>query len=209
MTTILDIHTHRLDATQAIISVEPQAFAPRPGKLYSVGHHPWSIIPQSLDQLITAARHPQVVAVGETGLDTLRGAPLEQQISLLEQHISIANELGKPVITHMVRTSQQLVNTWRKIAPSSSNLVVHGMRGNARVAQTLVDAGFYLSYGTQFNPAALRATPLNRILAETDNTTIAIDEVIATMARAIGCDVPTLSAIIARNTSTVLHLLTQ
>ena len=41
MTSPFDFHTHRTDATDALISVDPRRFAPEPGKWYSVGFHPW------------------------------------------------------------------------------------------------------------------------------------------------------------------------
>ncbi|MBQ0069389.1 MAG: TatD family hydrolase, partial [Bacteroidales bacterium] len=172
MTPIIDIHTHRLDAgPEAIISVEPATFAPQPGNLYSVGYHPWSGIPQSLGALDAIANHPQVVAIGETGLDALRGVSIAEQELLFAHHIALAQQLGKPVIAHMVRTSQQLIKVWRHMQPSGISLIIHGMRGNENVARTLIDAGCYLSYGERFNPNALRATPHDRILAETDEST--------------------------------------
>ena len=38
---IIDFHTHRLNATDAMISVNPSQFDPQPGQWYSVGFHPW------------------------------------------------------------------------------------------------------------------------------------------------------------------------
>ncbi len=205
MTPILDIHTHRLDATGAIISVEPHRFDPQPGLYYSVGHHPWSPIPHSLDVLATTATHPQVLAVGETGLDSLRGAPIDQQQVLLEQHIDLAQQLHKPIIAHMVRTSQQLVTTWRRMAPQGIALIVHGMRGNAHVARTLIDAGCYLSYGEHFNPAALLATPLDRLLAETDETLTPIHTIITHLATTLGLTPEHLTAILTANAHRALN----
>jgi len=205
MTPVIDIHTHRLDAPHAIISVEPHLFAPQPGLLYSVGHHPWSPVPSSLDALTRAASHPQVVAVGETGIDTLRGASVGEQELLFSQHISLAQELGKPVIAHMVRSSQQLITVWRRLSPVGTSLIIHGMRGNANVARTLINAGCYLSFGEHFNPEALRATPHDRILAETDESTLPIEQIIAAMAHTLNLTPSELTAIITRNTHTLLR----
>lgn len=205
MTPIIDIHTHRLDAgPEAIISVEPAAFAPQPGRLYSVGYHPWNGIPQSLGALDAIANHPQVVAIGETGLDALRGVSIAEQELLFAHHIALAQQLGKPVIAHMVRTSQQLIKVWRHMQPSGTSLIIHGMRGNENVARTLIDAGCYLSYGERFNPNALRATPPDRILAETDESTKPISDIIADMARTLGTTPEALTAIIFHNTAALL-----
>ena len=207
MTPIIDIHTHRLDAgPEAIISVEPAAFAPQPGRLYSVGYHPWSNIPQSLDDLTAIAAHPQVVAIGETGLDALRGASIAEQELLFAHHIALAQQLGKPIIAHMVRTSQQLIKVWRRMQPSGISLIIHGMRGNENVARTLIDAGCYISYGEHFNPKALRATPLDRILAETDESLTPITQIIASHATALNLACEDYLSQLQQNTHSTLNM---
>ena len=110
--TVLDIHTHHQAASDAVVSCSvAEAFEPVPGCLYSVGLHPWQshqATEAHLQLLEQLAEHPQVVAIGETGLDTLRGAPLPRQLELLERHIDVAQRVSKPVVAHCVRASQQL-----------------------------------------------------------------------------------------------------
>lgn len=192
---ILDFHTHNQQATDALISVMPEEFDPQPGKFYSVGIHPWhsqEVTPSVLNALETAAQHPQVLAIGETGLDALRGASLEAQMELFRKHIALAEQLGKPLIIHMVRTSQQVLKAWHE----SQRLVpwiIHGMRGNPRVAQPLIDAGFYLSFGSRFNPATVAATPLDRLLIETDDDAdITIHDVAQAIAQVHGITIQEL-----------------
>ena len=59
------------------------------------------------------------------------------------------------------------------------------MRGNERVAQLLLDSGCFLSFGPRFNPAALAATPLDRLLIETDDSQTPINEVATLVAQAL------------------------
>jgi TatD DNase family protein len=59
------------------------------------------------------------------------------------------------------------------------------MRSNAHVAQTWLDAGCYLSFGARFNPAALLATPINRLLIETDDSDTPIDDVATLVAQTL------------------------
>ena len=80
------------------------------------------------------------------------------------------------------------------------------MRGNAHVARTLIDAGCYLSYGLQFNPAALQATPLDRLLIETDDATISIHEVTARIGENLHLPVNELVSLASRNTARFLGL---
>lgn len=202
----IDAHTHNLQATDALIAVEPNAFSPQPGKLYCVGIHPWhtdTSTDEDLTRLREAAHHPQVAAIGETGLDSLRGAPLVRQTEIFERHLLLAQELGKPIIIHSVRTSQQVVQCCHRLGITMP-CAIHGMRGNERVAQPLLDAGFYLSFGPRFNPATVLATPLDRLLIETDDTDMTITQVAAAISPVLQLTVPELLAIAAQNLSTFL-----
>ena len=206
---ILDFHTHNPLVQDALLCVEPQDFDPQPGKLYSVGIHPWhseEVTPAMLNTLETATHHPQVVVIGETGLDALRGAPLDEQLSLFQEHIRLAEQLEKPLIIHMVRTLQQILKAWHE-SQRSVPWVIHGMRGNPHVAQPLIDAGFYLSFGPRFNPATVAATPLHQLLIETDDDTSAtIHEVAQTVAQAHGIDTQQILDAVTQNVASILSL---
>ena len=181
-----DFHTHRLDAGEALISVDPRHFAPEPGKWYSVGYHPWYIGDESGQPdyalLERCASHPQVLAIGETGLDSRRGPDMALQREAFARHLSLAATVGKPVVVHMVKTSQQVLELRRTMGFDTVPLVIHGMRANERVARQLLDGGCYLSFGMRFNPAALQATPLDLLLIETDDDASPIEEVAAAVA---------------------------
>ena len=186
MMNIIDFHTHRQGATRALISVNPKDFKPQPGLYYSVGYHPWMDLGTLTDDDYTlleqCARHPQVLAIGETGMDTLRGNDLDVQREVFVRHLKLAANLRKPVVVHCVRTAQQILATRRQEGFTAVPLVVHGMRGNEQVARTWLEAGCYLSYGARFNPAALRITPFDRLLIETDEADETILEIAAQVA---------------------------
>ncbi len=203
---IIDIHTHNHDAPNALICVEPSEFAPSEGKLYAVGIHPWHAatgLTAEIERLKSIASHPQVAAIGETGLDSRRGAPLNTQTDLFLQHIALAEHVGKPLIVHMVRTSQVVLKLWRA-SQKSVPWVIHGMRGNPNVAHKLIDAGFYFSFGAKFNPDTLKAVPTDKILAETDDSPQSIDDVIAAIAATLGISSKEAEAMVSRNAATLL-----
>ena len=176
---IKDIHTHRPDAREAVISVNPWEFAPVDGLCYSVGIHPWQAARAAeadFDRLAECATSGNVLMIGECGIDKLRGGDLPMQMSVLERHIALSEQVGKPLVLHCVRASNELCRLRRQLRPSMP-WIVHGFRGNAHVASQLLDAGFYLSYGERFNPEALAITPADRLLAETDESLLPIDEI--------------------------------
>lgn len=188
MTPIIDIHTHNLDADGALISVAPQDFNPQPGKWYSVGFHPWHAIEKLNDEdfelLERCARHRQVLAIGETGMDRTRGAELDIQAAVFVRHLQLAHDLGKPVVTHCVRAAQDILAARSRAHLDDVPLIIHGMRSNAHVARTLLDGGCYLSFGSRFNPEAVNATPPDRLFIETDEAPVTILEVASLVAQA-------------------------
>ena len=80
--------------------------------------------------------------------------------------------------------------------------LVHGLRAKPTVAKMLTDAGIYVSFGEKFNPAALAATPEEMILAETDESSLTIEEIISNLSESLGRDITQL---IERNTQKFLY----
>lgn len=174
-----DYHTHQLDAPagQAIINLPeeallaPDGFSLRPDCFYSVGIHPWwtnQDVTLYLHGLRRWAVHSQVVAIGECGLDALRGAPLSTQEEVFKEHIVLANELNKPLTIHCVRAYDRLLRLHR-VMPLHTTWVIHGFRGKPALAQQMLAAGFHLSFGRRYHEESLRITPLERLHRETDS----------------------------------------
>lgn len=208
--TVIDFHTHRLDATAALIAVDPRQFDPQAGRCYSVGFHPWHdvdmLTADDFTLLEQCARHPQVLAIGETGLDRLRGADLEIQARAFARHLHLAHELGKPVVVHNVRATQDILAIRHREHLDDVPLAIHGMRGNRHVSLTLLAAGCYLSFGQRFNPEALIATPIDRLLIETDDSAASIDEVAASVAHVLGIKTDQVTKAAAENARRLLSI---
>ena len=173
-----DIHTHRPDAgPDAIINIEPDAELPHHGR-YSTGVHPWrSSAADALWPLVErVASDCRVAAVGECGLDRLRGASMDSQIELFERHARLAEKVGKPVIVHCVRAWAELLAVHRRVRPSQP-WIVHGFRGGPQLARQLLDAGMHISLGERFNAETARIIPQDRLHVETDMSPLGIDEI--------------------------------
>lgn len=210
MSIILDFHTHRPDAVDALISVDPRRFDVCPGLWYSVGYHPWDSVSSLTDDdyalLERCANHRQVLAIGETGMDRLRGGDLAFQATAFARHLQLAHRLDKPVVVHCVRAAQDILEVRHRLGLDDVTLAIHGMRSNSHVARTLLDAGCYLSFGEHFNEEALLATPLDRLLVETDESPTNIYDIIAEVARCKGLSSQQIIEQVDANTRCLLHL---
>lgn len=127
-----DIHTHNVHAGHdAVICIEPDDAMPAGDNLhFSCGVHPWrSSEAEALWPMVVArATDPRVVAIGECGIDRLRGADVQLQTELFRSHALLAEEVGKPLIIHCVRGWAELLAVHRAVAPAVT-WIVHGFRG--------------------------------------------------------------------------------
>lgn len=186
---ILDIHTHaappRLDA---VISCTPDSIPPEdafPGQNYSVGIHPWEVAAagidaRTLDALRQSAARSDVVAVGETGIDTIHSgsASLFAQMNAFKAHVELSESLSLPLIIHSVKAQEIIIGIHRKMRPSQL-WIIHGFRGKPSVMQMYLKSGIALSFGERFNAESLIAAPADMIFAETDESALSINEIIA------------------------------
>lgn len=171
----LDFHTHQLKR-DAIVNIDPTEVGddwhPQEGYTYSVGIHPWNTATYTaadIERLERLAALPEVVAIGEAGLDTVHqpAAPVEEQVRLLEHHIALSERAEKPLILHVVKRWDEIIALRKRIKPRQL-WVIHGFRGKPQLARQLLAAGFGLSYGLKYNPEAYEITPPERRFRETD-----------------------------------------
>lgn len=120
------------------------------------------------------AHHPQVIAIGEAGLDKLTDAPLSVQLAAFEYQARLAMETGKPLIIHLVKATDELLKVKKELRPQNP-WIIHGFRGKAAVAQMFLQHGFYLSYGEKYQPESLCTTSVERLLLETDESIVPIE----------------------------------
>ncbi|MDE7080567.1 MAG: TatD family hydrolase [Muribaculaceae bacterium] len=188
---LLDLHTHHpVPQPEAIVALDPAqlpAEGAYPCQVYSVGIHPWSLtgltLPADrLEALRRAATRRDVVAIGETGIDTVHpgSAPMAGQLNAFRQHIELSEELRKPLVIHCVK-GQDIVTGVRRDMHPVQPWAIHGFRGKPTVMRMFADLGIYISFGKQFNPDTLLQTPAELILAETDDTPGRIEDIIGAL----------------------------
>lgn len=162
--TITDIHTHDPQATGAIINWQPD-MPIDPQRYYSVGTHPWySDRAADTTRLLTL---PNVVAVGEVGLDKLRGPSIEVQTRVLRKWLEEAERHRMPVILHVVKAVPEIMALKKELRPTVP-WIIHGFRGKPETARQLLEKGFYISLGEKYNPHTAAIIPPERLFAETD-----------------------------------------
>lgn len=180
---LLDIHTHHLPEVPgtALYCLNEGETVPV-GHFCSVGVHPWNVTQDYARQCAwvrEVAADANVLAIGEIGLDNLRGPSIDMQLEAFRRQISISEELGMPVILHVVRQTELLLSVRKEMKPVMPWLV-HGFRGGPQLALQLMAHGISLSFGRHFNPETLACVGADRILVETDefdNVNIILDDI--------------------------------
>lgn len=175
----IDIHTHDKSRKDAIINIYPHEQLIE-GAYHSVGIHPWhtsNVTTITIENLKALSVNSQVVAIGETGLDALKGASIEKQIEIFKLHISLSEQVKKPLIIHCVKAFNEIITIKKQLKPSMP-WIIHGFRGKPQLAQQLLNNGFYISLGEKFNPETASIIPIDRLLFETDESTLDINKII-------------------------------
>jgi TatD DNase family protein len=152
--------------------------AAHPGVAAAVGVHPnelGDLDESTWDGLAALAARPEVVAIGETGLDFYWDrVPAPVQEEGFRRQLALAKEAGKPVVIHDRDAHADVLRVLREEgAPEWT--VFHCFSGDAGMAVECVRAGYVLSFAgtlTFRNAPALRAAaaevPLSQLLVETD-----------------------------------------
>ena len=166
---------------------------------WQIGIHPGDISENceiALDSLgaFFASDFPPV-AIGEIGLDALRGPAREVQLAALRAQLRLACERGLPVVLHCVKAFEPLMRELTVCEPRA--VIFHGFIGSRQQAAEALKKGYYLSYGIRSfasprSVEALRATPAERLFLETDDQETPIGEVYARTAELRGESVEAL-----------------
>ena len=159
------------DAVKAIADQYANVYA-------SVGVHPLDVENMMTGaELVSAADHKKVVAIGETGLDNYYSKDSRDiQIQSLEMHLQVAKQLALPTVIHTRDAQVDTINLLKAHACSQKAGVLHCFTESWEMAKQALDLGFYISFSgivTFKNAADLqevaRKVPMDRLLVETDS----------------------------------------
>jgi TatD DNase family protein len=203
----LDVHTHRPLAAEKTLAVKNifahellnHKFEFKEDFYYSIGLHPWHIqeadLKREMKILIDYALHPQVLAIGEAGLDRCINTDWRVQTNIFFKHAELAEAVNKPLIIHCVRAYPEMIALKKQIRPTSA-WVLHGYQANANLTEQLIKNQFLLSFGEILLKPKMAIhsifanLPADSFFLETDATESPIEQVFARAAelRNIGED---------------------
>lgn len=173
-----DVHTHhfRADNRSIFNLILKEDGSMIPEMYFSSGIHPWYITDKWKKILEDHFRenYKQRVAIGETGIDMLKGTDLKLQELVFMAHIEWALNYSMPLVIHSVRSSQRIIEILRAMN-FQFPVVIHGFRQSNELAKKFLSEGYYLSLGVYVNYAgqklteAIKHIPLDRILIESDD----------------------------------------
>lgn len=180
---------------------------------YSVGFHPYNVGKVDEEDTINKVRlsteNTNVFAIGEIGLDKSIDAPLDQQMRIFESQVEIAEYTDLPVILHVVRAFNEMIEFMMVHQPVVP-MIIHGYNGSAQMAETLIKAGFLLSFGEAIARdhskiiESLVMVPVEKLFLETDEGDLDIREIYQFAAEVKGISMDHLRVQIFENAKTNL-----
>lgn len=183
---LFDIHTHKIAGGNALaiqnLSNNFDSISAK-GK-YSCGLHPWFITEETLISdfalLNAAISFPNVVAIGECGLDRVCNTSFSLQMKAFVMQVKLANSSGKPLIIHCVRAYNEVLSILNQ-EKNKMPVIFHGYNKGEALAIKLIECGYYLSFGESLllnvKNKIFEKIPIEKIFLETDNSPLTIESI--------------------------------
>lgn len=169
---------------------------------FSAGIHPYDVGLDSgaLRELFLAmVTHGRCVAVGECGVDKRVGS-IEQQVELFDYQCAVAERLQKPLIIHCVKSLGEVLSATKDLTVP---LIFHSYhRFDENLSRR---ANVYLSLSAR-DIAYSASVPLSRVLFETDEGEVPIEQIYSNFAEFRGVPLEELKEIVEYNFSRIFKL---
>lgn len=201
-----DIHTHKeLEYKNSEICIKNISLGESmPDCCFSIGIHPWETKNLSISDFEKYFQNKNCVAIGECGLDALfSDATLEKQEDIFRKHLDFARILKKPVVLHIVKSSNQLFHILKEY--DDLTYIWHGFTGNASLIKQFERFNIYFSIGHRGveKKSTCVDIPINRLLCETDDLQIPVSEIYEKVAAIRSSNLDLLKNEIAKNVKNI------
>ncbi|MFM9989125.1 TatD family hydrolase [Flavobacterium sp.] len=209
----INLHTHKFSNNPNVLEIVnqyPQEFDSTI-PFYSIGIHPWYINESRLEADLKIIEEKlqlkNCLALGECGLDKRIEISMGIQTQVFEKQLSLAIKYKKPVILHCVSAYQEIIEIKKRLEVEVP-MIIHGFSKNEQVAKSLLDNGFYLSFGKYLlrNPeleSVFKFVLNDRFFLETDTIEETLEEVYQLAAKYKNIKVSELLEIVATNFQSV------
>jgi len=133
-------------------------------------------------QLLIQAQRPEVIAIGETGLDYYRNNAdsYEHQAYCFRQQIALAKQVKKPLVIHTRSAAEDTLRILHEESAGDCGGVVHCFSEDWDVAKKVLDLGLNISFTgiVTFSNAntvreVVQKVPADRFMLETDSPYLA------------------------------------
>jgi TatD DNase family protein len=172
-------HSHIYSAKNVVIVNKSEEKEGCSDAFFSYGIHPWSAKPIEDNFLIfeQELQKKNCLAVGEIGLDKLKGPNFSIQVDVFTKQIEISERIGLPVIIHCVKAWNELSLIYNKMQPKQ-RWVFHGFN-KVGILENVIQSGMMISIGASIltNEKLQKSfsnIPNDRLLLETDDSDIEI-----------------------------------
>lgn len=135
--------------------------------------------PQVVPELEALAKSPEVVAIGETGLDFYyENAPRNVQLAAFRAQLELAAQLEMPIVVHSREADAETASLLEEFAGRVTG-VLHCFSGGDALLKTGIACDWYVSFSGLVTFAKFSATeqvrrvPRERLLIETDSPYLA------------------------------------
>jgi len=148
-----------------------------PGVRAAVGFHPCDVRAErmgEMDEIEALASEPEVVAIGETGLDNHwpDNAPPDVQEEFLRKHIALSKRSGKPLVLHHRKAGERVAEILEQVGPPDAGGTFHCFAGDLALARRVIALGFKLGVG---GSSTFKKSPIPEILREVDLSAIVLE----------------------------------
>ena len=201
----IDIHTHipkADDKILQIVNINLETLCPQESYC-SYGIHPWALdkvdfqIKKAFALLEERVQLPNVIALGEAGLDKMHKESFEKQMELFERQIELSEVFQKPMILHDVKSHNEIL-ALRKKHKAKQPWILHGFNGTEQDIQQLTGHGLYLSVGESLLHSerkiynSFKFIDLDYLFLETDMAEVGIEMVYEEAAKVLDIDIAVL-----------------
>lgn len=213
MMPFVDVHTHKFGGNinnNAITIKSINLGEDIPNSIFSIGLHPWyttnGYTNKNFRAIEKIAISPKCLAIGEVGLDYIYNTNNKDiQRNIFIEQIKISEKLAKPLIIHLVKATNDLLNIKEELKPKQP-WIIHGFRGKPTLAKVFLDRDIYLSMGEKINKEALNLA-YNRglLLLETDDSNHKIDDIYKNVSEILNIELQDLKDILYKSYSKIFY----